>query len=98
MVDLTVNLAKPASYEEVKHAMKGASQNGLSGILGYTEDPIVSNDLLGESCTSVFDAQAGMALNDQFMKLVAWYDNEWAHSLSYQATSFMNWSLRAIPA
>ena len=80
VVDLTVNLAKPASYEDVKLAMKGASQNGLSGILGYTEDPIVSNDLLGESCTSVFDAQAGMALNDQFMKLVAWYDNEWAYS------------------
>ncbi len=80
VVDLTVNLAQPASYEEVKQAMKGASQNGLSGILGYTEDPIVSNDLLGESCTSVFDAQAGMALNDQFMKLVAWYDNEWAYS------------------
>ena len=80
VVDLTVNLANPTSYEEVKHAMKSASQNGLSGILGYTEDPIVSNDLLGESCTSVFDAQAGMALNDQFMKLVAWYDNEWAYS------------------
>jgi glyceraldehyde 3-phosphate dehydrogenase len=80
VVDLTVNLAKPASYEEVKQTMKNASQNGLSGILGYTEDPIVSNDLLGESCTSVFDAGAGMALNDQFMKLVAWYDNEWAYS------------------
>ncbi len=80
VVDLTVNLAKPASYEEIKQTMKNASQNGLSGILGYTEDPIVSNDLLGESCTSVFDAGAGMALNDQFMKLVAWYDNEWAYS------------------
>ena len=80
VVDLTVNLAKPASYEEIKRTMKEASQNGLSGILGYTEDPIVSNDLLGESCTSVFDAGAGMALNDQFMKLVAWYDNEWAYS------------------
>ncbi|NOL46527.1 glyceraldehyde-3-phosphate dehydrogenase/ type I [Synechococcus sp. MIT S9220] len=80
VVDLTVNLAKPASYEEIKTTMKEASQNGLSGILGYTEDPIVSNDLLGESCTSVFDAGAGMALNDQFMKLVAWYDNEWAYS------------------
>ncbi|WP_114992197.1 type I glyceraldehyde-3-phosphate dehydrogenase [Synechococcus sp. UW179A] len=80
VVDLTVNLAKPASYEEIKKTMKDASQNGLSGILGYTEDPIVSNDLLGESCTSVFDAGAGMALNDQFMKLVAWYDNEWAYS------------------
>ena len=80
VVDLTVNLARPTSYEEIKLAMKKASQNGLSGILGYTEDPIVSNDLLGESCTSVFDAGAGMALNDQFMKLVAWYDNEWAYS------------------
>ena len=80
VVDLTVNLANPASYEEIKTTMKEASQNGLSGILGYTEDPIVSNDLLGESCTSVFDAGAGMALNDQFMKLVAWYDNEWAYS------------------
>ena len=80
VVDLTVNLAKPASYEDIKKTMKDASQNGLSGILGYTEDPIVSNDLLGESCTSVFDAGAGMALNDQFMKLVAWYDNEWAYS------------------
>ncbi len=80
VVDLTVNLAKPASYEEIKTTMKEASQNGLSGILGYTEDPIVSNDLLGESCTSVFDAGAGMALNDRFMKLVAWYDNEWAYS------------------
>ena len=78
--DVWLRLAHPASYEEVKHAMKGASQNGLSGILGYTEDPIVSNDLLGESCTSVFDAQAGMALNEKFMKLVAWYDNEWAYS------------------
>lgn len=80
VVDLTVNLAIPTSYEEIKKTMKEASQNGLSGILGYTEDPIVSNDLLGESCTSVFDAGAGLALNDQFMKLVAWYDNEWAYS------------------
>ena len=80
VVDLTVNIARPTSYDEVKQAMKAASKNGLSGILGYTEDPIVSNDLLGESCTSVFDAGAGMALNDQFMKLVAWYDNEWAYS------------------
>ena len=80
VVDLTVNIARPTSYDEVKQATKAASKNGLSGILGYTEDPIVSNDLLGESCTSVFDAGAGMALNDQFMKLVAWYDNEWAYS------------------
>ena len=80
VVDLTVNLSRPTSYDEVKQAMKAASENGLSGILGYTEDPIVSNDLLGESCTSVFDAGAGMALDDQFMKLIAWYDNEWAYS------------------
>ena len=80
VVDLTVNLAQPTSYEEVKLAMKEASQNNLNGILGYTEDQVVSNDLLGESCTSVFDAGAGMALNDSFMKLVAWYDNEWAYS------------------
>ncbi|QNI67009.1 type I glyceraldehyde-3-phosphate dehydrogenase [Synechococcus sp. BMK-MC-1] len=80
VVDLTVNLDRPTSYENLKQTIKQASQNGLSGILGYTEDPIVSNDLLGESCTSVFDAGAGMALNDRFMKLVAWYDNEWAYS------------------
>lgn len=80
VVDLTVNLDRPTSYENLKQTIKQASQNGLSGILGYTEDPIVSNDLLGESCTSVFDAGAGMALNERFMKLVAWYDNEWAYS------------------
>ena len=80
VVDLTVNLGQPTSYENLKQTIKQASENGLSGILGYTEDPIVSNDLLGESCTSVFDAGAGMALNDHFMKLVAWYDNEWAYS------------------
>ena len=80
VVDLTVNLDRATSYENLKQTIKQASQNGLSGILGYTEDPIVSNDLLGESCTSVFDAGAGMALNDRFMKLVAWYDNEWAYS------------------
>jgi glyceraldehyde 3-phosphate dehydrogenase len=80
VVDLTVNLAQSTSYDAVKDAMKEASENELSGILGYTEDQIVSNDLLGESCTSVFDAGAGMALNDTFMKLVAWYDNEWAYS------------------
>jgi glyceraldehyde 3-phosphate dehydrogenase len=80
VVDLTVNLAQSTTYDAVKDAMKEASENELSGILGYTEDQIVSNDLLGESCTSVFDAGAGMALNDTFMKLVAWYDNEWAYS------------------
>jgi glyceraldehyde-3-phosphate dehydrogenase, type I len=80
VVDLTVNLAKPASYEQIKAAMKAASEGPMAGILGYTEDPVVSNDFLGESCTSVFDAGAGIALTDTFVKLVAWYDNEWGYS------------------
>merc|ERR1712216_723188 len=80
VVDLTVNLSQSTTYESIKDAMKEASKNELAGILGYTEDQVVSNDLLGESCTSVFDAGAGMALNDTFVKLVAWYDNEWAYS------------------
>jgi len=80
VVDLTVNLERGASYEDVKAAMKAASQGELSGILGYTEDEVVSTDFLGETCTSVFDAGAGIALTDTFMKLVAWYDNEWGYS------------------
>jgi glyceraldehyde 3-phosphate dehydrogenase len=80
VVDLTVNLEKSTSYEEVKAAMKAAAEGELKGILGYTNDQVVSNDLLGDSATSVFDAGAGMALNDRFMKLIAWYDNEWAYS------------------
>ena len=80
VVDLTVNLAKPATYEQVKAVMKAASEGELAGILGYTEDDVVSNDFLGESCTSVFDAGAGIALTDTFMKLVSWYDNEWGYS------------------
>jgi len=80
VVDLTVNLAKPASYEQIKAAMKAASEGPMAGILGYTEDEVVSNDFLGESCTSVFDAKAGIALTDTFVKLVAWYDNEWGYS------------------
>jgi glyceraldehyde 3-phosphate dehydrogenase len=80
VVDLTVNLAKPASYEQIKAAMKAASEGPMAGILGYTEDEVVSNDFLGESCTSVFDANAGIALTDTFVKLVAWYDNEWGYS------------------
>ena len=80
VVDLTVNLARSTSYESVKSVMKECAMGELSGILGYTDDPVVSNDILGESCTSVFDAQAGMQLNDRFMKLIAWYDNEWAYS------------------
>ena len=80
VVDLTVNLETATSYEAIKECVKEASTGAMKGILGYTEDPVVSNDLLGESCTSVFDAGAGMQLNETFMKLVAWYDNEWAYS------------------
>jgi glyceraldehyde 3-phosphate dehydrogenase len=80
VVDLTVNLATPASFEQIKAAMKAASEGPMAGILGYTEDDVVSNDFLGESCTSVFDAGAGIALTDTFVKLVAWYDNEWGYS------------------
>ena len=80
VVDLTVNLETATSYDAIKEAVKEASNGAMKGILGYTEDPVVSNDLLGESCTSVFDAGAGMQLNERFMKLVAWYDNEWAYS------------------
>lgn len=80
VVDLTVNLAKPASYAEIKAAMKAASEGAMAGILGYTEDEVVSTDFLGESCTSVFDAGAGIALTDTFVKLIAWYDNEWGYS------------------
>jgi glyceraldehyde 3-phosphate dehydrogenase len=80
VVDLTVNLAKATSYDAIKEAMKAAAAGDLAGILGYTEDEVVSSDFLGESCTSVFDARAGIALSDTFVKLVSWYDNEWGYS------------------
>ncbi|SEL11719.1 glyceraldehyde-3-phosphate dehydrogenase (NAD+) [Colwellia chukchiensis] len=80
VVDLTVNLEKPASYQEICAAMQAAADGELSGILGYTEDAVVSNDFIGEPCTSVFDAQAGIALTDTFVKVVAWYDNEIGYS------------------
>jgi glyceraldehyde 3-phosphate dehydrogenase len=80
VVDLTCRLAKPASYEEIKAAVKAASEGPLRGIIGYTEDDVVSSDFIGETCTCVFDAKAGIALNGQFVKLVAWYDNEWGYS------------------
>ena len=80
VVDLTVNLEKPASYTEICQAMKAASQGTFKGILGYTEDQVVSNDFVGETCTSVFDAGAGIALTDTFVKIVAWYDNEIGYS------------------
>ena len=80
VVDLTVNLAKPAKYDEICAAMKKASQNELKGILGYTEDPVVSSDFIGDPHTSIFDAKAGIALTDTFVKVVSWYDNEWGYS------------------
>ncbi len=80
VVDLTVELQRGASYEEVCEEMKAQSQGKLRGILGYTEDKVVSSDFRDEICTSVFDAEAGIALEPTFMKLVAWYDNEWGYA------------------
>jgi glyceraldehyde 3-phosphate dehydrogenase len=80
VVDLVVRLEKPASYEEIKAAMKEASEGELKGILGYTEDDVVSQDFLTDPRTSIFDAKAGIALNDNFVKVVSWYDNEWGYS------------------
>lgn len=80
VVDLTVNLAKPATYEQICAAMKSASEGELKGVLGYTEDAVVSQDFIGETQTSVFDANAGIALTDNFVKVVAWYDNEMGYS------------------
>ena len=80
VVDLTCNLAKPATYEEICAAMKAASEGELKGILGYTEDMVVSSDFLGDARTSIFDAKAGIALTDTFVKVVSWYDNEWGYS------------------
>jgi glyceraldehyde 3-phosphate dehydrogenase len=80
VVDLTVRLKKSATYEEIKAAMKEASEGELKGILGYTEDDVVSEDFKGDARTSIFDAKAGIALNDNFVKVVSWYDNEWGYS------------------
>ncbi len=80
VVDLTVELEKPASYAEICSAMKAASLGAMKGVLGYTEEKVVSTDFRGESCTSVFDADAGMALDSTFVKVVSWYDNEWGYS------------------
>ncbi|NQD70340.1 type I glyceraldehyde-3-phosphate dehydrogenase [Sphingobacterium shayense] len=80
VVDLTVRLDKGASYEEIKNVMKAASEGELKGILGYTEDDVVSTDFLGDERTSIFDANAGISLNDNFVKVVSWYDNEWGYS------------------
>ncbi|HEY6896162.1 MAG TPA: type I glyceraldehyde-3-phosphate dehydrogenase [Rhodocyclaceae bacterium] len=80
VVDLTVELSKEASYKDICAAMKAASQGAMKGVLGYTEDKVVATDFRGESCTSVFDAEAGIALDSTFVKVVAWYDNEWGYS------------------
>ncbi|MGL4364510.1 MAG: type I glyceraldehyde-3-phosphate dehydrogenase [Bacteroidales bacterium] len=80
VVDLTCRLAKPASYADIKTAVKKAADGELKGVLGYTEDDVVSADFIHEKRTSVFDAKAGIALNDNFVKLVSWYDNEWGYS------------------
>ncbi|MED6203918.1 Glyceraldehyde-3-phosphate dehydrogenase gapc2, cytosolic [Stylosanthes scabra] len=80
VVDLTVRLEKKATYAEIKNAIKEESEGKLKGILGYTEDDVVSTDFIGDSRSSIFDAKAGIALNDNFVKLVSWYDNEWGYS------------------
>ncbi|KAG0676078.1 amino acid permease [Kluyveromyces marxianus] len=80
VVDLTVKLAKPATYEEIKAVVKKASENELKGVMGYTEDAVVSSDFLGDTHSSIFDAAAGIQLSPQFVKLVSWYDNEFGYS------------------
>jgi len=80
VVDLTVRLAKPAKYDEIKKAIKEASETTMKGIMGYTEDEVVSSDFIGDARTSIFDAGAGIQLSDTFVKLVSWYDNEWGYS------------------
>ena len=80
VVDLTVRLQKPASYDQIKAALKRASEGPLKGILGYTEDMVVSSDFIGDNHSSIFDAKAGISLNENFVKLVSWYDNEYGYS------------------
>ena len=80
VVDLTVRLEKATTYDEIKAAMKKAADGELAGILGYTEDQVVSSDFIGDARTSIFDAGAGIMLNPNFVKLVSWYDNEWGYS------------------
>lgn len=80
VVDLVVRIEKDASYDEIKAAIKAASENELKGVLAYTEEDVVSTDFIGEPASSVFDAKAGISLNKNFVKLIAWYDNEWGYS------------------
>ena len=92
VVDLTARLAKPTTYEDIKAAMKEAAAGEFKGILGYTEDEVVSTDFLGDARTSIFDAKAGIQLSDTFVKVISWYDNEWGYSnkvvdlISYMAS------------
>jgi len=79
-VDLTCRLKKPATYEQIKQVVKAAADGPLKGIIGYTEEEVVSSDFIGDSRSSIFDAAAGISLNDNFVKLIAWYDNEWGYS------------------
>ena len=80
VVDLTARLAKPATYDQIKAVIKKASENEMKGIMGYTEDDVVSTDFIGDTHSSIFDAKAGIALSDTFVKLVSWYDNEYGYS------------------
>ena len=80
VVDLTVKTKKSTSYEDIKAAMKAAADGPMKGVLKYTEEAVVSQDFVGESHTSTFDAEAGIALNDNFFKLISWYDNEFGYS------------------
>ncbi|HOW32696.1 MAG TPA: type I glyceraldehyde-3-phosphate dehydrogenase, partial [Bacteroidales bacterium] len=80
VVDLTCRLEKATTYDEIKAAVKAAADGELKGILGYTADAVVSSDFIGDSRTSIFDAEAGIMLNANFVKLIAWYDNEWGYS------------------
>jgi glyceraldehyde 3-phosphate dehydrogenase len=80
VVDLTVELEKGADYDTICAAMKAASEGPMKGVMGYTEDAVVATDFINETCTSVFDAKAGIQLDDTFVKVVSWYDNEWGYS------------------
>jgi len=80
VVDLTVRLARKATYEAICKAIQSAARGPMKGVLAYTADDVVSSDFIGEGHTSVFDSKAGISLNDKFVKVVAWYDNEWGYS------------------